>query len=623
MRLLRVVNFYCVCVASSAVSFVSLNDTIVCYCVGSDENMPPSTRLRQVQAKVVASRPTSTLNAEDQLQQFREARKARERERLEKLRASRLKNSSAVALNVSAAISITSSTSSVNVSSVPVFPKAIRQPKSVVDGPSRIVSQSHSRSGSKHNHGTNVLKPRRSINGRRQASKLKIETTRGPRSLKPVRKYPKAEVKLTKTAELRMLKSDPLLVPSKLSASNSHFKILPLPEAFPKSSDAELEHKDRQVGKANKMPTAVLSKQIDKEQADLASIRQAPKASSSTNPGKKLGFCNPPKSVGSTPKSTPLREKLAKWLENRDQSLENFKHLKCFGILGPVVKRPQTPFRKTVLSTSSLMAIPENSDSDDPEIAPTHQDLCDEESSELNRTFTMEDEDKENICGAMKDQMTTSSTSRNGETLDAENIRHLDQAKGVLLELFNLIQMGYPVEQSDQWLRAVRRRFPQCGDEAIYWECLASLEERCGDLQSAVSCYEQAISQGAEAPVQKSLDELLKKMAALNIQPILSTTVPTQVKKNSQNMNPSNIIKSSTIQFAVHEKSSSCRKDAHQDMPMDTVFTATPVRRSGRLAVTPKQATPGVTCVRSLNFLEPQVRKSLWFHGNSALEQKD
>lgn len=53
------------------------------------------------------------------------------------------------------------------------------------------------------------------------------------------------------------------------------------------------------------------------------------------------------------------------------------------------------------------------------------------------------------------------------------------------------------------------------------------------------------------------------------------------------------------------------------------MLTATPVRRSLRLAGTPNQGTPGVTCVRSLNFLEPHVRSSLVFFRNNALDPED
>lgn len=59
----------------------------------------------------------------------------------------------------------------------------------------------------------------------------------------------------------------------------------------------------------------------------------------------------------------PFRERLSSWLEKRNHSLDNFKHLKCFGAFGPVVKRPQTPFRKVALSSSLLKAIPESKES--------------------------------------------------------------------------------------------------------------------------------------------------------------------------------------------------------------------------------------------------------------------
>lgn len=59
------------------------------------------------------------------------------------------------------------------------------------------------------------------------------------------------------------------------------------------------------------------------------------------------------------------------------------------------------------------------------------------------------------------------------------------------------------------------------------------------------------------------------------------------------------------------------------EVESDCVFTATPVRRSMRLGLTPKQSTPGLKCVKSLEFLEPDVRRSLVFHTNSALDPED
>ena len=67
----------------------------------------------------------------------------------------------------------------------------------------------------------------------------------------------------------------------------------------------------------------------------------------------------------------------------------------------------------------------------------------------------------------------------------------------------------------------------------------------------------------------------------------------------------------------------SVRKNDAFNESSESMFTATPVRRSTRLATTPQCSTPGVTCVRSLDYLEPTVRKSLVFQSNKALEPRD
>lgn len=130
-----------------------------------------------------------------------------------------------------------------------------------------------------------------------------------------------------------------------------------------------------------------------------------------------------------------LREKLSQWLEKRNQSLDDFKHLKCFGVLGPVVRRPHTPFRKTMLSTSTLKAIPESKETTpnkDPSQARLFHHVLPRKCTcvsqcmflqlplssiqgsseniasppdELNTTFTLEDEDKENIPDIARDEV--------------------------------------------------------------------------------------------------------------------------------------------------------------------------------------------------------------------------
>lgn len=589
---------------------------------------------RQVQSKILSRfAQTSDVNIEEQRRQFREARQARELERLVKLRDCRLKNSSAAASNVSATVSITSSSSSLSRVVPPKLGVAAKQGLSLAKAarePCFSRSQAPARTTSYGNSSTSSRKPRRSQGGRKSILKLKVDSKVAAKAQKLVRKFPKAEVKLTKTTQLRMLKSDPLLELSQFSKSLSNHIVMPLPTYIPKyhndkkSSFNSKQDVDRNVNPQSSKSDQETQSKVTKKISFVSPPGKVPSSSAldQQSPSRipVSTFGNSFKKPSTTPKPSPLRKRLSEWLEKRNHSLDNFKHLKCFGILGPVVKRPQTPFRKNLLSTSTLRAIPERKESSPLKVQDSGDDTDD--NGQMNTTFTLEEEDKENICHGGNEQV---EIPQQPQAEHAEGLKDFDQAHGVLSELHKLIQMGYPVDQCQLWLRAIRRRFPQCGDEASYWECLASLEESRGDLQTAVSCYERALIQGAQDSVQNSLDELLKKMSALNIVPIVNTTLQQKNSKSHKNvmLESSNIIKVSAIQFAVQEKCSSSKKNELLNDSSDLVFTATPVRRSVRLAATPKKGTPGVTCVRSLEFLEPEVRNALVFHNNSALEPKD
>ncbi|KAK3912828.1 Cytoskeleton-associated protein 2 [Frankliniella fusca] len=651
----------------------------------------------QVQAKVPTRFTQSTVNKDERVLQFREARKAKEAERMDKLRNARLKSSSAAASAMSASLSITSIASSsgcptrkpagssllknhsaaasttgcASVSNVNIGPTTSCPPLQGVSGVCLSKSKAlnstcklsplplkpgHSHQSSmKHlqTSSTTEFKPTtKRLPASQQPTKSssgKIKTRRsniGRLSIsrktefktsfkKPIRKAPKAEVKMTRTAQLRILKSDPLFNVSQFTMDASQRVVLPLPATFSKqvetTKNIPMDYLDKE--KTFKCQGSLGDKRVqNKEHVEkkpaldsclkgkVCHISESP----SKIPRKKTSFVSPlRKAVPLTPKPSPLRARLEEWLEKNDHSFDNFKHLKCFGVLGPAVKRPQTPFRKVQMSSTTLRAIPESSEltSSKEKIEET----SDDDNVGLNSTFTLEDEDKENIFSSL-DALPQISNPNAGKILSPNTLRikELDQAQGVLSELHRLIKMAYPTEQCEQWLKAIRRRFPQCGDEPIYWECLASLEETRGDFQSAVACYERAILQGAQESVQSSLNHLLQKMSDLHIEPIPS------IKKSEKRMASnlaltSNIIKSSSIQFAVQEKHNSSRKNAidEKEDEDDSVFTATPVRRSMRLAGTPAKGTPGMTCVRSLEFLEPKVKNSLIFHGNSALDPRD
>lgn len=604
--------------------------------------MPPVVRnvkktgavVRQVQPTVPTHITTAPVSKQDQVQQFREARKLREQERLEKLRNCRLNNSSCSAAVVSAqsfkrsrpqpsaSSKVTSNVTemksavSSNVKGLKpgVSSSAFNEAKSRATAHSMLKMTSNVRENK-----SSTSKLRRSLGSRKSITKTKIGCSK--------LKAPKAEVKLTKTSRLRMLKADPLLQLSFNTTSSFKQLVLPVPEPIrlrkkavklpcnfegvhspPKMLDPKATDMQAVTGTTPKKPLGHLPVEDSQK-------LQTP----SQKPVRKASFVSP---VKQTPKPSPLRERLASWLEKRNHSLDNFKHLKCFGVLGPVVKRPQTPFRKVIQSSSLLKAIPESKESTPSK--DNFEDLqCEDDVSPLNTTFTLEDEDKENVCSS--DQVESTSTV-SVIVHDQQGIKELDQAYGVLSELHKLIQMGYPLEQCSLWLRAVRRRFPQCGDESIYWECLAALEEARGDLQTAFSCYERAILQGAEeSSIQSSLDELLKKMSSLCIEPVVRVAREKPLSTHDEkSLDSSNIIKSSTIQFAVKEKFTPSKKTDKEALDeSDALFTATPVRRSGRLARTPRQETPGVKCVKSLEFLEPDVRRSLIFHTNSALQLED
>ena len=564
----------------------------------------------QVQPKV-STRCLSSATDEDQKQKFREARLARERERLEKQRNCRMQNSSAAASFASASISITSKSSSF-VSTRSAVPQ-VRSKVSTLN--------SHQMKGSTSTAAVKSQLRRSTVSGRKSILKVKAGRTNKLKS--NARNAPKVELKLNKAAQLRLIKADPFFDVSKL-LTDKHNRVILLPPERRMQGTATASVDQVDVSSSNNCSGSGLTTHLMTKKTSF--VNPLAKASESLSkpqtpsriPVKKTCFASPMgKMSAATPKPGPLRERLSEWLGKHQQSLENFNHLRCFGILGPAVKRPQTPFRKVLPSTSKLGAIPENPEKTSTREISEESDTEDDQG--LNTTFTLEDEDKENILAGTEEQVVSADPE---EVSNAEELKQFDQACGVLSELLKLIHMGYPVEQCNLWLRAVRRRFPQCGDEAVYWECLASLEECRGDLESAASYYERAVMQGAEDSVQKTLEELQKTISKLNIE----AASPKKFMKNHENtlLDSSNIINSSAIKFEIHEKNNlSSRKNETFDELEESIFTATPVRRSSRLATTPMHDTSGFTCVRSLNLLESKVRKSLKFHGNKALEPKD
>lgn len=299
----------------------------------------------------------------------------------------------------------------------------------------------------------------------------------------------------------------------------------------------------------------------------------------------------PLKTVSFTPQPDVLRRNLLKWLEKRGKSLNEFGHLRCFGLHKPSSDKPGSCVKEVAPSTEAVDG---------------KKQLQFSEAGSKESLANADQEVKEGID-------------------DDEDIFvncNLEDLKNILSDLHKLILASFPRDQCEEWLHLIRRKFPNLDEEPVYWECLAALEEARGDYTTAIDFYSRAIVSGAEAEViDKSLELLWQKFTSLKIQSKDEEVDNKKPKTPRRSVDPCQVFKSSIIKFALQQKAV---KQLSADLgvePKSLHYVATPVRRSTRKSNNPYKSS-SVVCVGSLNTLQPDVRDSVVFVSNTALTPK-
>ncbi|PSN37029.1 hypothetical protein C0J52_17649 [Blattella germanica] len=325
------------------------------------------------------------------------------------------------------------------------------------------------------------------------------------------------EIKHTLASKLRLIKANPLLEVR---------GIITVPAKYKKGLD-----KSYIVNKQEKqMPAPSLKKRLreDELETGVFPLPVTPNISETPRRSRYDAFF---KSMATpkifTPTPEVMREQLSQWLKKRGKSLVNFHHLHCFGLHANhgTYHKPRcneqdfTPKRK--FQSRGQMNTPEP--------------------NARKRTILQ----KSSKAGISNMVAVSEFPEENKENVYVENTALTVSPQDVLEDLLKVIHIGFPVEQCNHWLAAIRKSFPEVKEVPVYWECLAGLEETRGDLN-------------------------------------LSTDLG---------------MSASTLNYVV-----------------------TPVRRSTRASASRYSSTPGLLCVKSLNNLEPNIRKSMVFKPNYALD---
>ncbi|KAF2896739.1 hypothetical protein ILUMI_09435 [Ignelater luminosus] len=265
-----------------------------------------------------------------------------------------------------------------------------------------------------------------------------------------------------------------------------------------------------------------------------------------------------------------LQERLHQWLRQHKKPVENYKHLKCFGV-------------------------PCNDEENKENV----------EDPKLSRSTSYEDL-----------KIIPDSDEENKDT-DDDNRKVAHEA---LSDLHKLICDGYPTEQCELWLGMIRQKCEDIEEEYKYWECRAAVEQARGNIISAVDCLRSAIVQGAEVKaVDESLEQLLQKFSLLNINTAgQEKIVASKNQRTKIVLDARTVFKSSIIQFAVQERALKKKQKDQQEIS-DKKYLITPVRRSTRRSRSGFTSTPGIQICASLQELDKKVCDNSDFRINNAL----
>ncbi|XP_039286478.1 cytoskeleton-associated protein 2 [Nilaparvata lugens] len=277
-------------------------------------------------------------------------------------------------------------------------------------------------------------------------------------------------------------------------------------------------------------------------------------------------------------------------------------------------KEPNTNSNSAPLKTSAPKSRPTNLPAIVIETIPQEKEnskgdlTINLESTEPPCSLTREQEDLAS-CGDCKplDETTI--------VLDSENLK--ETTVKALHELLTLIHTGYPWESCKEWLTALGSRNPDAESLPDYWECLAALEEKQGDMQMAVDSYQRALMRGAQVShIDVCLDSLFEKMNALNLE--CQPYTPRQTDGKMKNgVDAKNIFKSTVIQFALMQQKVKTFSSESGVNLKNLNYIATPVRRSTRQSLFTSK-TPQ-RCTSSIKNLMSEDQENVQFKPNKAL----
>ncbi|XP_045464340.1 uncharacterized protein LOC123673738 isoform X2 [Harmonia axyridis] len=424
------------------------------------------------------------------------------------------------------------------------------------------------------------------------------------------------EVRMTKTARLRLLKANPIIkyqiqktnnmeMAKSLNLDNvSLIKKSVVDKAAGISSNIDKEMKVRKTlipnEESKKFSSSKIKKDIVKtitEDQEIMNrsvsfdniphnlVNEASRNVQTPSDKKKTfnaSVSSHKKSLFNLTPSAPqdLRRRLSDWLEKRNK-LSSFKHLKCFGV---------------------------------PKI-----DLIEEENKENVNTSRIQ---REGSYEDLKIDKPLYTNEDDTTLLFAPS--DLDKlAREAMKDLHCLMSEGYPKEQCEAWLKIICVKCPSIVEDPQYWECRATLEQFRGNIGSAVECYKTAVVQGAEVTsVEESLDRLLEKFKLLDIESSSDQKEP-QKERVKAMKDFKNVFTSMIIKFAIQEKTikntSKNKHNQHEVPNSSSRLLVTPVRRSTRLSRSLYTSTPGTKLCSTIQELNSDEKQKMTFQPNSAL----
>ncbi|XP_067142768.1 DNA ligase 1-like [Centruroides vittatus] len=272
-----------------------------------------------------------------------------------------------------------------------------------------------------------------------------------------------------------------------------------------------------------------------------------------------------------------IRQRLESWLDDKGNSLSNFYNINCFGHYISELKLQKSSAKKGNASVEFKSFVDSLG------------------GSPLLKVRNSPSED---------------------EVLTNENY-NLEKA---LLELKELLQIGYPPSSITEWLYEMVKCNPEIEKEPQYWICHSLTAEKENKLEDALTFYHIALDKGVQpAEISQEFERLLCSYSSQNENQWHSQKEKKMEEKTKMNtprkplVDNKNIFRSTLIMFDLSLSGSKSYKSVKA--------VATPVRRSARLSRTPTSNKKKGSCVKNLEKLPYNIRNNILVRENSALKE--